>query len=90
MIKYYKNGFTIFKIDMEKNEVISVTNHPENKGIVYSFGSETMAESMNDSFSGQLGVLRPGGVVTTEVTGEEYLLARDEVVEHLTSAGVNL
>lgn len=90
MIKYYKNGFTIFKTDTDKNEIISVTNHPENKGMVYSFGTENIAQSMMDSFTSQVGILRPGGAMTTETTEEEFLLNRDEVLEHFASAGVNI
>lgn len=89
MIKYYKNGFSIFKVDLEKNEVTTVTNHPENKGVVYSFGSENIAQSMHDSFTAQLGVLRPGGAMTIEVTGEEYILNRREVFEYFASASIN-
>lgn len=43
MIKYYKNGFSIYKVDLENNEVTTATNHPYNKGIVYSFGMAEIA-----------------------------------------------
>ena len=90
MIKYYKNGFTIFKTDTDKNEIISVTNHPENKGIVYSFGAAMIAQSMADSLSSQVGILRPGGVMTSETTEEDYLLNRDDILEHFASASINI
>lgn len=90
MVKYYKNGFSIYKVDLENNEVTTVTNHPFNKGIVYSFGMDEIAKSMDDSFTTQVGVLRPGGVMTTEATGEEYLLYKQEVFQHFASASINL
>lgn len=90
MIKYYKNGFSIYKIDLENNEVTTVTNHPFNRGIVYSFGMDEIAKSMDDSFQTQLDVVRPGGVVTTESTAEEYVLAKQAVFETFTSASINI
>ena len=45
---------------------------------------------MMDSFTSQVGILRPGGAMTTETTEEEFLLNRDEVLEHFASAGVNI
>lgn len=89
MIKYYRNGNTILKVDLDKNEIISVTNHPENKGIVYSFGTEGIAESMNNSLSSQVGILRPGGNVTVEVDELQFVEYKDEVRKYFVSGGVN-
>lgn len=90
MIKYYKNGFSYYKLDLEKNEVTTVTNHPFNRGIVYSFGLDEIARSMDDSFQTQLGVIRPGAIVTSESTAEEYILAKQYVFESFASASINV
>lgn len=90
MIKYYKNGFSIYKVDLENNEVTTATNHPYNKGIVYSFGMAEIARSMEDSFQTQLGIVRPGGVVTVESTAEEYVLYKQEIFQHFTSASISI
>ncbi len=90
MVKYYKNGFSIYKVDLENNEVTTVTNHPFNKGIVYSFGMDEIARSMDESFQSQLNIVRPGGAISVESTGEEYLLYKQEVFQHFTSASINI
>lgn len=90
MVKYYKNGFSIYKVDLENNEVTTVTNHPFNKGIVYSFAMDEIARSMEDSFQTQLGIVRPGGVVTVEATAEEYVLYKQEVFQNFASASINI
>jgi hypothetical protein len=89
MIKYYKNQFTILKIDIDKNEIISITNHPENKGIVYSFGTEKIAESMNGSLTSQLGIVKPGGWVTVETDEAEFNEYKNEVKTHFVSGSID-
>lgn len=90
MIKYYKNGMSIYKLDLDTNEVTTITNHPFNKGIVYSFGMPEIAKSMDDSFSSQIGILRPGGLVTLETTDEEYNLYKQEVFNYFSSASISI
>jgi hypothetical protein len=89
MIKYFKNTFTIFKVDVDRNEVTSVTNHPENKGIVYSFGTEMIAQSMLDSMNSQLGIVRPGGWVTVETDENQFNQYKQEVREYFISGSVD-
>lgn len=89
MIKYYKNTYTILKIDTDKNEVISVTNHPENKGIVYSFGTEMIAQSMIDSMSSQLGIVKPGGWVTVETDEAQFNQYKEEVRDYFISGSID-
>lgn len=88
MVKYYKNMFTIFKVDTDKNQIVSLTNHPENKGIVYSFGAEMAAQSMMDSLNTQLGVVKPGGWMTVETDETEYNAYKNEVKEHFISGSI--
>lgn len=88
MIKYFRSAFTIFKIDTDKNEVISVTNHPDNKGIVYSFGTEMIAQSMLDSLNSQVGILKPGGYMTVEVNENEFNTSKSEVKGYFISGSV--
>lgn len=89
MIKYYRNGLTVFKIDLDKNEIVSVTNHPENKGVVYSFGTPGIAKSMNDSLTSQLGIIRPGGNVTVEVDENQFITSKSEVKEYFVSGSID-
>lgn len=89
MVKYFRNGFSVLKVDTDKNEVTNVTDHPTNKGIVYSFGMEMIAESMIDSLNSQIGILRPGGVMTVEVDENEYNTAKAEVKNYFISGSVN-
>ena len=88
MANYYKSGFTIFKIDLEKNEIVNVTNHPENKGIVYSFGTDGIAKSMDDSMKSQLGIVRPGGWVTVETDENQFLEYKQQIREYFTSGSI--
>lgn len=88
MVKYFRNGFSVLKVDTDKNEVTNVTDHPTNKGIVYSFGMEMIAESMLDSLNSQIGVLRPGGYMTVEVDEAEFNNAKLEVKEHFVSGSI--
>lgn len=89
MVKYYKNTYTILKVDTDKNEIVSVTNHPENKGIVYSFGTEMIAQSMMDSLNAQLGILKPGGWMTVEVSELDFIEYKEQVKEYFISGSVN-
>ena len=89
MIKYFKSAFTIFKIDTDKNEVLSVTNHPDNKGVVYSFGTEMIAQSMLDSLNSQVGILKPGGYMTVEVDENEFNTSKSEVKGYFISGSVD-
>lgn len=88
MIKYFRSAFTIFKIDTDKNEVLSVTNHPDNKGVVYSFGTEMIAQSMLDSLNSQVGILKPGGYMTVEVDENEFNTSKSEVKGYFISGSV--
>lgn len=45
---------------------------------------------MEDSFQTQLGIVRPGGVVTVESTAEEYVLYKQEIFQHFTSASISI
>lgn len=89
MIKYFRSQITYFKIDTDKNEIISITNHPENKGIVYSFGTEMIAQSMLDSLNTQLGVLKPGGWMTVEIQENEFLQAKAEAKAAYISGSID-
>jgi len=88
MIKYFKNVYSIYKIDTDKNEIITITNHPENKAIVYTMRTEMGAQSMLDSLTAQLGVIKPGGWVTVETDEAQYEEWKNEIRDSFISGSI--
>jgi hypothetical protein len=88
MKKYYKRGDSFYCLDMESDIIICTTFGENNKGIVYTSGYNDSSMLMNNSFSASLhqSNIPYGGHPTLESNEEEFLTAKNEVLQVLNQS----
>ena len=90
MANYYKHGNTVYKLDIEKNTVVSVTNSEYSRAIAISDNAPQAASIMNHHFSASLDKSQRGDYPIVLSNEEEFLDAKAAFNQYIVSHSLDI